>query len=226
MNSITWQSPPDAIDLKSGEIHIWRAWLNSASEFRAEILTDAEIQRGKRFIRELDQQRFCRARGFLRDILARYLQVDPKTIRFREGSHGKLYLEGEQRLQFNVSHSKELALYALTLDQEVGVDTEWMSPDLEVHPLVQRFFTPEECQAILKLPPGQQLHAFYQQWTRKEAYLKAQGWGLSGLSHPMPKVDAGMIMSLDPAQGYAGAVALTQPNSLIVCQMRYFKNNR
>ena len=91
-------------------------------------------------------------------------------------------------------------MYAVTLDQEVGIDIEWMNPEVEIQPLVSRFFTPQEQEAFLALPLDQQLTGFYRLWTRKEAYLKAQGWGLAGLSRTMPESDPGMVMSLEPAQ--------------------------
>ena len=86
------------------------------------------------------------------------------------------------------------------------------------------FYTQEQ-QAFVALPADQQLTAFYRLWTRKEAYLKAQGWGLAGLSRTMPESDPGMVMNLEPAPEYAGALALTEPNSLIANQISYFKIN-
>ncbi len=225
MNSL-WITPPKIISIVSGEVHVWRGLLEEGAGFPVEILSSEELQRSQRFLREKHRRRFCQARVFLRQILAHYLHIDPILIGFREGPHGKLYLNNTlQRLQFNVSHSRDLALYAVTFDQEVGIDIEWMDPELEIRPLVSRFFTPREQQAFVELPPDQQLTAFYRLWTRKEAYLKAQGRGLAGLSQTMSESDPEVVMNLEPAPEYAGALALTKPNSLLTHQISYFKLN-
>jgi 4'-phosphopantetheinyl transferase len=223
---LIWSTPPKIVSIVSGEVHVWRGLLEEGAGFPAETLSNEELQRGQRFLREEHRRRFCQARAFLRRILAYYLRIDPALIRFREGPHGKLYLNSSlQQLQFNVSHSRDLALYAVTVGQEVGIDIEWMNPEVEIQPLVSRFFTPQEQQAFAALPTDQQLTAFYHLWTRKEAYLKAQGWGLAGLSRTMPESDPGIVMSLEPASEYAGALALTETNSLIANQISYFEIN-
>lgn len=176
-NQITWQSPPAALHLEPEAVHLWRAFLDEWSDQTA-VLSAEEQQRGRRFLKEEHRRQFCMARTYLRLILAQYLLVPPATIRFREGPHGKLYLSDyPARLQFNVSHSADMALYAITLDHEIGVDLEWINPNIEIFPLMTRFYTTAEMQAVTALPPGQQIAGFYQVWTRKEAYLKALGAG-------------------------------------------------
>lgn len=226
MHNILWQNAPRGIRLAADTIHIWRASLEQWHDFSETILSAEEIQRGQRFLREEHRRRFCMARGFLRLILAHYLEIAPAQIRFREGAHGKLYLTASPvPLEFNVSHSEDLALYAVTLENEIGIDVEWMNPALEIQPLAARVFTSLECQKLLALSPDQQIPVFYRLWTRKEAYLKALGLGLSGLSLPINEEDAERITSLEPAPGYAGAWALTGRGPINSVQMNYFEIN-
>ena len=91
MNSL-WVIPPKIISIASSEVHVWRGLLEEGAGFPVEILSNEELQRGQRFLREEHRRRFCQARAFLRRILAYYLRIDPILIRFREGPHGKLYL--------------------------------------------------------------------------------------------------------------------------------------
>ena len=223
MNSINWRKPAERLSLLPGEIHLWRASLARNIDSLAAILSYEELQRGQRFRCEEHRRRFCLARAGLRFILAHYLPIAPRQIVFREGPYGKLYLAGgAMELQFNLSHSRDLALYAVTLDCEIGVDTEWINPDLPVQPLVARFFAPSE-QAILDLPASQQLAAFYRLWTRKEAYLKALGLGLSGLSHALTEDRPGSIMGVEPAPEYAGALALAGDHRIDPAHLNYFQ---
>lgn len=224
MRYMTGQLPVARVSLSPNTIHIWRAWLCQGVDFAASVLSGEELQRGNRFLREEDRRRFCLARAFLRLILAHYLPVRPMQIQFRTGPHGKLYLaDNPIPLQFNLSHSKELALYAVTLHQEVGIDVEWINPERPILPLAARFFTPAQSQSISALSDQEQLAAFYHLWTRKEAYLKALGVGLSGLSHLLPEDDTMCVTSLALAPQYAGAVALVGENSPVSVEICHFE---
>lgn len=223
-NEITWQAAPANLHLDANAIHVWRAALDEWSA-DTRVLSAAEQERGQRFLREEHRRQFCMARTYLRLILAKYLNSSPAQIQFREGPHGKLYLlDSQARLQFNLSHSGDLALYAVTLDHEIGIDVEWMNPNIEIFPLMNRFYTPAECRAISALPAAQQVAAFYRCWTRKEAYLKAVGFGLSGLSQSLDELPALAIQHFDPAPNYAGAIALTGRSNLTDLQTSYFDN--
>jgi 4'-phosphopantetheinyl transferase len=178
------------------------------------ILSPDELERGRRFLREEHQRRFCLARAFLRWILSRYLPIAPEELQFRKGPHGKLYLAQNAGIpiQFNMSHSRDLALYAVILDREIGIDVEWMDADLLVQPLAARYLTPSQYREFLATPDQaiQRSAAFYRLWTRKEAYLKALGLGLSGLSQAGEREEIdGFVADLDPGPGYAAAWALT-----------------
>jgi 4'-phosphopantetheinyl transferase len=223
MNKITWQTPPAKLHLDANAVHVWRYCLNEWSADTA-VLSAAEQRRGQRFLREEHRRQFCMARAYLRIILAKYLSLAPAQIQFREGPHGKLYLLDHQPpLQFNLSHSGDLALYAVTLADEVGIDVEWMNPEIEISPLMARFYTPAECQSITEMPPEQQKPAFYQVWTRKEAYLKALGLGLSGLSQTLVQEPSLMVQDINPARDYAGAIALTNRSNRHNLPITYFR---
>lgn len=129
------------------------------------------------------------ARGLLRHILGQLLQLDPRSLRFTAGPHGKPELTlaptpgHNQRIYFNVSHTRNRVLLAISLDHPVGIDVEFVRPKISHEELAQRFFTPTEHAAIRSLPPPpapDQRAAFFRCWTRKEAILKALGSGIAG----------------------------------------------
>lgn len=146
------------------------------------ILSPSELERAGRFRFERDRRRYVVAHAWLRRLLALYTGRDPAGLSFRLGPHGKPSLEGEtarEGLSFNMSHSGEVALYALARGRRVGVDVEKVRPDIEHQALAGRFFSPREAQSLRGLPAKARLRAFYACWTRKEAYLKGRGEGLS-----------------------------------------------
>ena len=118
-------------------------------------------------------------RGQLREILARYLRVEPRAVAFEYGPQGKPRLAGEAALRFNLSHSEHEALVAVARDREVGIDVEIVRPTVECEALARRFFSPEETAALLALPASVRARAFFAYWTCKEAFLKAKGGGLN-----------------------------------------------
>jgi 4'-phosphopantetheinyl transferase len=168
------------------EVHVWRAELDRPStdinQF-AQVLAADEQLRAERFRFEKDRKKFVVARGLLRTILARYLSVLPAQVLFSYSSKGKpsianTYPAGE--LCFNVSHSHNMALYAIALNRLVGIDLEYVRP-IEAADLAQRFFLPSEAAVVRSLIGEEQHQAFFKGWTQKEAYLKATGDGLGGL---------------------------------------------
>jgi 4'-phosphopantetheinyl transferase len=147
-------------------------------------LSDDERARARRFVFDRDRSRFTVARGVLRNILGRYLQRPPSSIRFGYGPHGKPHLEAPPNqllptLRFNVSHSADLVLIAVAHDREVGVDVEQIRTDFALDELARRFFSQEEVAAIELRTGYARAHAFFQCWTRKEAYIKVRGLALS-----------------------------------------------
>jgi 4'-phosphopantetheinyl transferase len=176
---------PPAADLKLGpdDVHVWRASLNSSTsstEGLLEILDPDEQRRADKYHFKRDRERFIIARGALRQILSRYLVIAPVLIRFTYSPYGKPGLAGEmKKLSFNVSHANEMALYAVAIGCEVGLDIEFIREDFAGMEIAERFFSPQEVADLRALPSDLQRLAFFNCWTRKEAYIKARGEGFS-----------------------------------------------
>jgi 4'-phosphopantetheinyl transferase len=167
--------------LLDDEVHLLCCRLDDAAlPFPTDTLSPDERARAARWLRPRDREHFVTARAWLRHTLGRYLGVEPHAIAFTHGVHGKPALAGAAvSLQFNLSHSGAFALLALSRDKAVGVDVELLRPLHDCAAIAQRHFAAAEWQRWSQLPQAQQLAAFYACWTRKEAYVKALGGGLS-----------------------------------------------
>lgn len=182
---LTLDDPHKSFTLKSDEIHIWRAsshLLPIQTERLEQTLSDDELKRAYRFFFKKDRIRFVVGRGLLRTILGRYLKKGPHQLRFNYSLNGKPELIGEnsdEGLNFNVSYSNELILYAVSLNRRVGVDIEFIRQDFADEQIVERFFSKQETDKFLSLPKNIRKEAFFTCWTRKEAYLKATGKGIT-----------------------------------------------
>jgi 4'-phosphopantetheinyl transferase len=167
----------------SGEVHVWRIALDCAASTVAALratLSPEEQQRAARFRSIELRERWTVARGALRSILAAYASCEPGALVFREGPHGKPALARPvEDIPFNLSHTDGLTLVAVTESGRVGIDAERIQPEVEVEDLSRRFFAPAEAAEILALSPDARLTAFFTCWTRKEAFVKALGGGLS-----------------------------------------------
>ncbi len=179
----------------SKEVHVWSTFLDVDAErvlSLQRLLTEDELVRAERLRITPVRDRFIVARAFVRQVLARYLEREAGDIRFVYGRHGKPELaEGndETAIRFNLSHSGNMALMAIARDREVGVDVEQMRPEICYLPLAERFFSPCEVAALRSLPENTRLEAFYTCWTRKEAYIKGCG---AGLSLPLDSFDVSL----------------------------------
>ncbi len=179
------------------DIHIWQVELDRSRDRIWELsqcLNEQERHRAAKFINPLHGDRWTVARGYLRQILARYLDLAPAQIVFSYGAQGKPKIEGYP-LQFNLSHSHDRAVYAISGATPVGIDIERIQP-IAAAELVDRFFSTTERAIFHKLPPSMQQAAFFHAWTQKEAYLKAYG---TGLSTPLDRIEVS-IDPLTPAQ--------------------------
>jgi 4'-phosphopantetheinyl transferase len=232
MQNIVWQPPPTDLTLGRDEVHVWRAPLDAPALYLQRLrgtLTADEISRAERFHFQRDRDRFIAGRGLLRAILSRYLDIGPDEMRFGYGPYGKPELISATYTQpflFNLSHSRDLALFAIALDRRVGVDVEYIRPDVEFDALATSFFSPGE-QAVLRALIGRQKQeAFYNGWTRKEAFLKARG---DGVAYPLDQFEVSLtpgepaallrtredsqeaarwsLQALTPGPGYVAAVA-------------------
>jgi 4'-phosphopantetheinyl transferase len=211
----------------AGEVHVWLVRADDAALCMAcceNLLATAERDRAARFKFEKDRRLYTVAHAALRSILAGYLNVAPGDLEFEIGQRGKPRLAptfSNDSLQFNLSHSSEVALIAVTREREIGVDVEHVKKEFAFAEVAERYFTTREVSAIRALPQDLQRRAFYQCWTSKEAFLKAKGVGLSGeLDEVEILLDgqdsvrvkgtlAGWCLSeLSPCDGYVGAVAL------------------
>jgi 4'-phosphopantetheinyl transferase len=215
-----WSEAPEKLVLQSGEVHVWRSQLDQPQEAVERFwgtLDEDERARASRFHFEKHRRNFIVGRGVLRLLLGRYIEIPPANVRFSYGAQGKPALSGEHSagsLRFNASHSGELALYAFLKDCAVGVDVELIKGDFATEEIAERFFSASEIEALRVLPATDKPAGFFRCWTRKEAYIKAIG---SGLSHPLDQFDVTVeipdwsILDLDVGSGYAAALALNGP---------------
>lgn len=186
MQALTaWQLPPAHWVLADSAVHLWRIPLTSPEAVVQELsrlLAEDECRRAERFHFAADQRRFRVARGSLRVLLGHYLSVPPAQVRFAYGPSGRPELAhaSADGLRFNISHSNELALVAVTRERAIGVDVEALRPVDQADDIVRRYCSASEFNAYQALPDSQRPLAFFNLWTRKEAYLKAIGAGLGG----------------------------------------------
>lgn len=195
MPSPSLSPPPFDLDLPAGEIHIWYAVLDQpVSHFCRFIQTLSmdERMRAERFYFEKDRKRFITRRGILRMILGRYLSIEPNRLQFSYGKSGKPALTdtfGKGTILFNVSDSGRLALYGFTRDREIGVDIEQVHDISDMDQIAERFFSVRENAIFHALPERNKKEAFFKCWTRKEAFIKAVG---DGLSRPLDTFDVSL----------------------------------
>ena len=178
----TWKAGPVKPAIWQNEIHVWRARLDVPWSWTFdEALSLDDRMRADRFKFEADRRRFCAARASLRLILSRYLQVKPGRLQLEPGEFGKPFMADRklaQGLRFNLSHSHQLALIAISRDREIGVDVEFMRSDFVTDEVATHFFSSSEVKEFQSVPRDLRTRAFFNCWTRKEAYIKARGEGL------------------------------------------------
>lgn len=163
-------------------IDVWAVRLlapEHAVDLFRRILSPDECVRASRFRFDHLRRSYVISTGSLRALIGRYLGTDPARVRFEFGQKGKPRVASNQELCFNASHSGSLGLFAFTVGCELGVDVEQIRPLSDMNEIAARFFCAGEAIELLSLPDGERLHAFFRCWTRKEAYLKAAGEGLS-----------------------------------------------
>jgi len=203
-----------AIQLASGEVHSWCVRLDvpetAAGCYAA--LSGDERNRSARLRFTRDWRRFVVTRGVLRELLGRYLRTHPGQVRFVYNPFGKPALSPEfgSRLTFNVSHSGDLALIAIATDSDIGVDLECIREQPDYVDIARRFFSAAEVDQLNRLPSHLHAPAFLSCWTKKEAYVKARGEGLT-LLPPAGEITPARgwsLYTLRPAPGYVGALVI------------------
>jgi len=245
MDEDAW--PPATVDsLADDEARVWRAWLDRPPQevdlFWRTLSAD-ERTRAERYRLNRDRARFVVGHGLLRAIVAHYLDQDPSAVTFRYGPHGKPMLgdDAPSAPRFNVSHAGGLALFALCQGRDIGVDVEHarIIPDEELGRLAALSFSQHELARFALLPAHLKQDAFYACWTRKEAVVKALGYGLSApldrfdvsfapgeparvlrmdIDGVKPMTSRWTLAGLTPAPGYVGAIAVSALGMHLVCR--------
>lgn len=227
-----WRRPLAALLLDRDDVHVWRVRLDVPPDVVADLvplLSDEEKARARQGLRGEAGRNFVVSHGALRNILGRYLDQRPEQIRLVTDAQGKPHLAspaGPPTFRFNLSHSGALALCAVTRGRDVGVDVERIRPVSAWREIAARYFSRHEFEALCALPDGRALEAFFWGWTRKEAYSKALGLGVSrrwtqfsvsvapGVTAELPDARSEpegegrfTLCPLDPTPGYVAAVA-------------------
>jgi 4'-phosphopantetheinyl transferase len=210
-------------------IEIWILPTETSDPARAKferLLAPEEKVRAERFRFDRLRNSFITTRGALRCLLGSYLSVPPASLEFHYGSKGKPTLAPAMEIDFNATHSGDFAAFAFTLGCQIGIDLEHIHPLAEMQDIAGRFFCPDETAELASLPPDDREAAFFRCWTRKEAYIKAIGDGLSApldafrvtllsneparfvhLAHDTNAAQAWTLHDLSLASGYAAALA-------------------
>ena len=195
-------------DLRAGDVHLWKADLGAVSSEMRTTLSADEWVRSSRFHFVADRENYIATRALVRTILAGYVGDEPASLQFTRGGRGKPALaDATTFLRFNLSHSGNLVLLAVTFAREVGVDLEAMRTEVHYEMLAGHYFSPEDQWALRIAPKGERCRKFFELWTRTEARLKAQGFGLDEAAsrHSTPEIT---VSSFEPAEGYAAAIAV------------------
>lgn len=224
---------PRDLGLTRNNVHVWCSSLQQSTDVVTQLsnlLSPEEKERASRFQFEHLRWSFSVARGTLRLILARYLELEPSKIQFRYTANGKPYLSDphdSKGISFNLSHSGDLVLYAITRGRQLGVDIEQIRPVPELMAIAANTFSQEEYSQLKAVAEHQKLDAFFNCWTRKEAFIKAIG---EGVSFPLDQFDVSLavgrparllrirgnkedaacwsMFGWQPAEGYVAALAV------------------
>lgn len=234
MKTNQWQTASADLQISPDQLHVWSASLERTEWERVQFLQTLsadEKERAGRFYFDRDREHYVVGRGLLRYLLSRYLHIEPAEVCFAYGEHGKpkladvMQAEKENRLAFNLSHSHGMALLAFGINRDIGVDIEPVRPLSDANQIAERFFSAREYRQFTAVSPAQQPQAFFNGWTRKEAYIKAIG---DGLTCPLDAFDVTLtpghpaqllrirgsvaeaakwkLCSLEPRPEYVGAV--------------------
>ena len=235
-------SPEAEWRLSANQVHLWRAPLDlpmEQSQALERFLTSDERERADRLVVKRIRNNFITARAALRNLLSLYVCVPPSELRFRYTNHGKpILVYPKASVQFNVSHSNDLAVFALTENYSIGVDVEYLNRRSVVDrmKIAQRLFSSADFSLLKALPQCQQNNAFLECWTRKEAIVKAIG---KGLDWPLNQFDVTIgpdeppellttrwdpseakywsLTSIHPGPDYVGTLALRGKNIRLAC---------
>jgi 4'-phosphopantetheinyl transferase len=237
-----WSSAPVDFSLSGDDVHIWCTCLNfphGLIERMAQILSNDELKRAERFHFRRHRTRFIAAHAFLRKLLAEYANIEAKRITFEYGSNGKPFLSekfSQEKIRFNLSHSRDYALMAFARNREIGVDLEYIKEFADMYTVAKQVFSSKDNAVLQLLAETERMKAFYTFWTRKEAYLKAIGKGLSAaldtIDISSDSLDESIIVlsegttegqnqwtiqDLNPLAGFAAAFAIEGTGAIHHC---------
>ena len=207
-----WLASPASPAIAEDEVHVWKVDL-SAPVPDVRLLSRNEHERAARFHFERDRQHFKAGRSALRIVLGRYLNLPPGSLEFGQTEYGKPFLTNPEAsgLLFNLSHSGQVALIAVAREREVGVDVEFMRADFATSEVAEHFFSVAEIYTLSGLEAHLRTQAFFNCWTRKEAYVKARG---EGLSMPLDVFDVSLAPHV-PAAMLSNRVDESEPSRWI-----------
>jgi len=224
---VFWQPVTRCPLFPSNFLHVWRLQLDGDSSLEAHrrsILSADELARASRFHFRVHANRFITGRMAIRTILGAYLGISPRDLAFEQTQYGRPFLSAALNplmLSFNLSHSQDLGVFAISPHKCLGIDVEAIRPDFGGEDVAESHFAPAEFQELLSLPEAQRPQAFFNCWTRKEAYVKALG---AGLQIPLDSFEVSLrpgeparflrgagaawrLVSFSPARDFQGAVA-------------------
>jgi 4'-phosphopantetheinyl transferase len=235
-------SPPIGLALPDDEVQIWRVALDLPASSVAQlqrVLAADELARAEQFRAPASRSRFIAAHGLLRHILGQYLNTDPQQLQFCFGPYGKPFLAPAQSrydVRFNLSHSQRLGLFAFTRGRDIGVDIEYLRAPKRWERIARCCLSASEQTVLYALPARAQRAALVACWTRKEAYLKATG---QGLTQPLHQIDIGIrpgdsaapacpaadrrefsrwsLLELAPGLGYVGTLVVEGRGWCLTC---------
>lgn len=193
-----WTSPAIIPALKSSQGHLWKIdsrTLEGSEVSCLSVLSEDEKARADKFRFRRDRLIYVLARGVLRKLLASYIGKAANQIDFEYNEQGKPSVRSASNVKFNVSHSRDMILIGFTRKVDIGVDIEWNKRPIEIQEVAKSFFSDGEVSDLLGLPEKDQLAAFYNCWTRKEAFIKAKG---GGLSIPLDQFEVSLKPDLPP----------------------------
>jgi len=224
-----WERVHRFKEIDLGVVHLWKLNLDSSKDKLIvlwNILSSDEKDRANKFYFEKDRVHFVKCRASLRNLLGNYLGLKPAELQFEYTEYGKPYLS-DSTLQFNVSHSNNKGLIAFSLENEIGVDIELINREIKIEELANRFFSENEANIIMSLNENIRHRSFFKCWTRKEAFIKAQGEGLNipldkfemsildtdevkmrSIEWKNEKIDDWTLVSFDVDDDYIGALVL------------------
>ena len=210
-----------SLELMTDEVQVWVASLTVTEERYAALascIPREEVQHSSS-LHPVAARRYVVARGILRNLLSGFTGTDAKKLRFTYGASGKPALADRDDIEFNISHSADLGLFAFSPDRPVGVDVENERPVRRLLDVAQRFMSDEELRTLAETPEGKRNTEFLRAWVVREARLKAEGKGVwSGNANHSPTLSHRLFA---PRPGYIAAVAAPETDwRLYTCSMR------